>query len=417
MRPCAATAVFRICLQIVDGAVQPDEDLRALGFDRAGGRHDVAAVERGEEVRRGHAQGCEAVIGELDEDPFRLLADDVHLLDARHVQQALAQDLRIADEVPMRLALRLQRVERKGHIGIFVVHHRTDDATRQVRRLVAEFLPRLIELLGDIGGRRAVAQDHRGERQARSRKGLGPVIPAELLHPLLQPFGDQLFHLLCRRPRPGRDDGHLLDGERGIFRPAQHQERHDAGDGNRHEQEQRDGALAYGESGEIEAAHCRAHAVDGHARCGLAPRESHVLAFVQQMRTERNDAIARLEFADDRSRFVAETGDLHGTPRDPRRFPFDQPYAGALARIEDRADRYLQRRRRTGRPRSGWRWSSPAARLPDDPPARTEPRTSESDGLRRPTTGEVSRSPSARFHTRSRGQWIQSPGAGFREAR
>src|SRR5206468_12440573 len=30
-------------LQIVDGAVQPDEDLRTLGFDRAGGRHGVAA--------------------------------------------------------------------------------------------------------------------------------------------------------------------------------------------------------------------------------------------------------------------------------------------------------------------------------------------------------------------------------------
>ena len=245
----------------------------------------------------------------------------------------------------MRLALRLQRIERKGHVGIFVVHHRTDDATRQVVRLVAELLPRLIELLGDIGGRRAVAQDHRGERQARPREGLGPVIPAQFLHPLLQPFGDQLFHLLRRRPRPGRDDGHLLDREGRVFRPAQHQEGHDAGDGNRHEQEQGDGALAYGEGGEIEAAHRCPRAVDGHASCGLAFRESHVLAFVQQMRAERHDAIAGLEFADDRSRFVAEAGDLHGTPSDPRRFPFDQPYAGTLARIEDRADRYLQRRR------------------------------------------------------------------------
>ena len=200
-------------LQIVDRAVQPDEDLRALGFDRARGRHDVPAVERGEEVSRGHAQGREAVIGELDEDPFRLLADDVHLLDARHVQQPLAQDLRIADEASMRLTLRLQRVERKGHVGIFVVHDRTDDATRQVEGLVAELLPRLIELLGDIGGRRAVTQDHHGERQARPREGLGAVVPAELLHPLLQPFGDQLFHLLRRGPRPGRDDGHLLDRE------------------------------------------------------------------------------------------------------------------------------------------------------------------------------------------------------------
>src|SRR5438093_13611814 len=64
------------------------------------------------------------------------------------------------------------------------------------------------------------------------------------------------------------------------------------------------------------------------------------------MRTERHDAIARLEIADDRSRFAAEAGDLHVTPSDPRRFPFDQPYAGALARIEDRADRHLPRRRR-----------------------------------------------------------------------
>src|SRR5678815_4181686 len=112
-----------------------------------------------------------------------------------------------------------------------------------------------IELFGDVGGRRAVTQEHCGERQARSRKGLGSVIPAQFLHPLLQPFGDQLFHLLRRRPRPSRDDGHLLDREGRVFRPAQDQEGHDAGDEDRHEQEQGDGALAYGESGEVEAAH------------------------------------------------------------------------------------------------------------------------------------------------------------------
>jgi hypothetical protein len=142
-----------------------------------------------------------------------LLADDVHLLDARHVQQPLAQLLRIANEVPMRLPFRLQRVEREGHIGIFVVNERPDNATRQIDGLVAEFLPRLIKLLRDIGGRSAVTQNHHGERKARSRECLGAVIPAELLHPLLQPFGDQLFHLLCSSARPRRDDSHLLDGE------------------------------------------------------------------------------------------------------------------------------------------------------------------------------------------------------------
>src|SRR5205807_3572993 len=103
-----------------------------------------------------------------------------------------------------------------------------------------------------------VAQEHRGERQARSRKGFGAVIPAQFLHPLLQPFGDQLFHLLRRRARPGRDDGHLLDREGRVFGPAKRQKCHNTGDKDRNEQEQGDGALAYGESGEIEAAHRRA---------------------------------------------------------------------------------------------------------------------------------------------------------------
>src|SRR5690242_19063036 len=62
------------------------------------------------------------------------------------------------------------------------------------------------------------------------------------------------------------------------------------------------------------------------------------------MRAERDDAVPRLELADDRGRFVAESRDLHRTPRDPRRFAFDAPYAGTAARIEDRADRDLQRR-------------------------------------------------------------------------
>src|SRR2546430_7944285 len=64
------------------------------------------------------------------------------------------------------------------------------------------------------------------------------------------------------------------------------------------------------------------------------------------MRAERHDAIAGLEIADDRSCFAAEASDLHRTPSDPGRVPFDpfdQPYAGTLARIEDCTDRYLQR--------------------------------------------------------------------------
>ena len=89
--------------------------------------------------------------------------------------------------------------------------------------------------------------------------------------------------------------------------------------------------------GEIEAAHRRPAIVGSRALRGPVFSQSDVIAFVQLVRSERNDAISRLEVADNRSSLVAQAGDLHGMPRDPRRFAFDQPYAGTLARIEDRA--------------------------------------------------------------------------------
>src|SRR5436309_6126040 len=157
----------------------------------------------------------------------------------------------------MRLPLGLQRIERKGHVRIFVVHDRTDHARRQVVGLVAELLACLIELLANVGRRSGVAQDDQREGQPRPRERLDTVVPAELLHPLLQLLGDLLFHLLRRGAGPSRHDRTLLDGERGIFRTAEPQEGHDSSDGDRHDQEQGDGALAYGEGGEIEVAHGR----------------------------------------------------------------------------------------------------------------------------------------------------------------
>jgi hypothetical protein len=62
------------------------------------------------------------------------------------------------------------------------------------------------------------------------------------------------------------------------------------------------------------------------------------------MRAERNYAIALLEFASDRSHFVTEAGDLDGAPGNPRCVPVDQPDAWTLARIDDRTNRYLERR-------------------------------------------------------------------------
>jgi hypothetical protein len=62
---------------------------------------------------------------------------------------------------------------------------------------------------------------------------------------------------------------------------------------------------------------------------------------MQQMRTERDYKIPCLEVTVDRSGFVADADEMHGTPTDVRP-SFDDPHAGSSARVEDRSDGYLQ---------------------------------------------------------------------------
>jgi hypothetical protein len=70
--------------------------------------------------------------------------------------------------------------------------------------------------------------------------------------------------------------------------------------------------------------------------------DSHGLTFMQQMRTERDYTITCREITVDRSRFIAESDEMHGTPSDVRRCPFDYPHAGSSTRVEDRSDWYLK---------------------------------------------------------------------------
>jgi hypothetical protein len=66
---------------------------------------------------------------------------------------------------------------------------------------------------------------------------------------------------------------------------------------------------------------------------------------VKQMRAERHDAIAAARLPTTEAASLAEAGDLHARQVTRGPFPFDEPDAGTVARIEDRTDRYLQRRR------------------------------------------------------------------------
>src|SRR6185437_4947504 len=194
-------------------------------------------------------------MGKRHEDAFGPLADEVDLLYARDTKQALAQGLRFAHQQRLRFAPRLQGKQRKGHVRVFIVHHRTDDARRQVWRFVMDLFACLVELLLHLRRWRVVAQLHHGEGQAGTGVRLRVVVPAQLLHALFQELGDLILHLLSRRARPGGYDGHLLDREWRVFRTPQLEEGDDACHGDQEDQEKRDRALADGERREIESAH------------------------------------------------------------------------------------------------------------------------------------------------------------------
>ncbi len=241
-------------VQVVECAIDAKQDLRPLRLDGSGGRQDVLAAERGEDVLRRDAKRGQAVVREGHEDAFWLLADDVDLLHARDMQQLLAQPLCVAHQHALRLALGLEGVQRERDVRVFVVDDGADDAVGQFLRFVRQLLAGLVELFLHFCRRCLVEQGHHREGQAGTREGLRAVVPPQFLHALFQRFRDLVLHLLRRRPGPGRDNRHLLDRERRVFSAPQLQERQNAGGGNQEDQEQRDGSLAYGECRQVESA-------------------------------------------------------------------------------------------------------------------------------------------------------------------
>ncbi|MCY1405577.1 hypothetical protein D9M71_208210 [compost metagenome] len=240
-------------LQLIEGAIQAQEHLRPLGFHGTGRGQGVLPVERGEHLLRADAQGGQALMGELDEDALGLLADDINLLHPRHVQQPLAQHLRVAHQPALRFAPGLEREQGEGDVGILVVDHRADHAGRQRLRLVADLLARLVELLRHFCRWSGVKQAQRREGQARSGVGFAAVVPAQLLQAFFDLLGDLVLHLLRRSARPRRDDRQLLDRKRRVFRTPQLEKRQDPCDTDQEDQEHRDRTLANGERRKIEA--------------------------------------------------------------------------------------------------------------------------------------------------------------------
>ena len=155
-------------LDAVIGAVDPDEDLRALGVDRACRCDGVLPLQGGNDILCRHAEGCQLGIGKLDEYLFGTFAEDVDLLDAGHVQKVLADRLGLPRQFAHRHALGLQRIKGEAHVRIFVVDEGAEHAGRQVAGFVPELLAGLIELLLHDGWRRAVLQRNRHDTHSRA---------------------------------------------------------------------------------------------------------------------------------------------------------------------------------------------------------------------------------------------------------
>ena len=138
-------------LQIIVGAIEAYEHLRPVRIDRAGGSHGVLTLERVKNVSRTDTEIRQPGIGEVDEDALRALALDVDLLDARYVKKALPECLGFTGELSRRHAVSLERVDGEDDIRVLVVDKRSLHPGGKFGRLIAEFLARLIELLGNRG--------------------------------------------------------------------------------------------------------------------------------------------------------------------------------------------------------------------------------------------------------------------------
>ncbi|MNJ34159.1 hypothetical protein D3C77_288590 [compost metagenome] len=124
-------------------------------------------------------------MGERHEDALGLFADDVDLLDPWHMQQPLTQRFGVTHQLALWFTLSLQGIHREGHIGELVIDHRPDNAGRQRFGFITQLLASLVELFLHLRRRRAVAQRHHSECQARASVGFAAVVPLQLLHALL----------------------------------------------------------------------------------------------------------------------------------------------------------------------------------------------------------------------------------------
>ncbi|MNF56771.1 hypothetical protein D3C84_382720 [compost metagenome] len=236
-------------------ATHAHHDAVAAGVDLACGQHRVLALEAFGDGQRCNAQRCQALVRELDIDTLGLLADEIDLLDHRHLQHLALDVLGRVRQVGVADAVTLDRVHEAVHVAVLVVQDRADHAVRHLEAQVVEFLARLVPGLALVSLGGAAAHGERHASVALPRVGDHFLEVVDLLEFLLHAVEDLVLQLLGGGARPDDHGGHGGHGKVRILELTEPGETEGTGHRDNEEHEQDDGAMAQRPVGEVEVVH------------------------------------------------------------------------------------------------------------------------------------------------------------------
>ena len=199
---------------------EPDElvaDLDGTGVGRVvlAGDDALDLLER--QPRRGQPRA-----GNLQIDHLGLVAEHFDLGDVIAQEQLAPKGLGVFPQVGVGIAVAVHGVEHAVDVAV-VVHHRRRGTARRQRRLhvadlAAQFVPDLRQILLAV---LVLHFDHDDGAAGIGNAGDALELP-QLLDGDLDRIGHLLHHFLRRRARILGHDLRVLDGEFGIFEPADH---------------------------------------------------------------------------------------------------------------------------------------------------------------------------------------------------
>ncbi len=183
----------------------------------AGRLHRVLLVQLGQHRPHVHAHLGQLLLRNLDKDLFVLRAKQLHFGHIGHVQQGLAQAVRLGLDLGGRETFAAQGIDHAIHITKFVVEKWPHHALRQAATHVANLFADRVPNLGHIAGFGVVLDLENDLRFAWLRIAANLVGKRHLLQGALQLVGHLLGHLLGGGPRPIGTHHHGSERERRVF--------------------------------------------------------------------------------------------------------------------------------------------------------------------------------------------------------